>query len=129
MDKDNKPCWLYVDGEVVSSFKEEYTKMQSKDFQQKETATSSCLYSMICEENYPDDLMIQVIKYVNPCEDIIIKKILLLFWEVIDKKNRSKPTELKSEFLLVCNGLRKDLVHPNEVTFNIFFMLFLFNFF
>ena len=120
MDKDSKPCWLYVDGEVVSSFKEEYTEMQSKDFNKKEIAVSNCLYSMINEENYPDDLMIQVIKYVNPCEDILIKKILLLFWEVIDKKNRSKPNELKSEFLLVCNGLRKDLVHPNEVIFIIF---------
>jgi vesicle coat complex subunit len=70
---------------------------------------------MIVEESYPDNLMINAIKYVNPCEDNNIKKKLLLFWEVIEKRDKAKPTELNIVFLLVCNGLRKDLTHPNEV--------------
>lgn len=115
MEKESKPCWLYVDGQVLSSYKDQFAKMESKDFNEKEKAISNCLYSMLVEETYPDDLMIQAIKFVNPCEDINIKKLLLLFWEVIEKRNRTKPSELKSEFLLVCNGLRKDLTHPNEV--------------
>lgn len=114
---DSKPCWLYIDGNVLSSYKDQYSKMQSKEMNDKEKSIRRCLESMIVEENYPDDLMIQVIKYVNPCESVDIKKILLLFWEIIEKRNKSKPTELKSEFLLVCNGIRKDLMHPNEVRF------------
>lgn len=121
MEKENKPCWIYVDGNVLSSYKNQFTKMESRNFRDKESAITSCLYSMIVEETYPDDLMIQAIKHVNPCEDIDIKKVLFLFWEVIEKKNKQKPTELKSEFLLVCNGLRKDLTHPNEVS-NVFFI-------
>ncbi len=115
MDKESKTCWLYIDGPVLSSYNEQFKNMENKDIKVKETAISNCLYSMIVEESYPDNLMINAIKYVNPCEDNNIKKKLLLFWEVIEKRDKAKPTELKSEFLLVCNGLRKDLTHPNEV--------------
>ena len=111
---ESKNCWLYVDGQPVTSYKNQYVKMQSKELSDKEEAITNCLYSMIVEENYPDDLMIQAIKFVNPVEDTEIKKLLLLFWEIIEKKDRQKTSELKSEFLLVCNGLRKDLTHPNE---------------
>lgn len=112
-DTDTKPCWLYVDGQVTS-YNDPLSKMQSKDIRDKEKAINTCLTSMLVDDNYPDTLMIQTIKYVNPCEDLSIKKSLLLFWEVIEKKNKQKPTELKSEFLLVCNSIRKDLTHPNE---------------
>lgn len=116
MENDNKPCWLYVDGPILNSYSEQYKKMQSKDFNEKEEAIQNCLYSMIVDDTYPDDLMIQAIKFVNPVEDVKIKKLIMLFWEIIEKKNKQKPTELKSEFLLVCNSLRKDLTHPNEVS-------------
>lgn len=110
---ESKSCWLYVDGQVTP-YTEPLNKMQNKDFSIKQSALTTCLYSMIADDSYPDNLMIQAIKYVNPCDDLEIKKLLLLFWEVIEKHNKQKPTELKSEFLLVCNSIRKDLTSPNE---------------
>ena len=41
-----------------------------------------------------------------------LKKILLFYWEVIEKTNPNG--SLKDEMILVCNSLRKDLLHPNE---------------
>jgi len=41
-----------------------------------------------------------------------LKKILLFYWEVIEKTNPNGG--LKDEMILVCNSLRKDLLHPNE---------------
>lgn len=41
-----------------------------------------------------------------------IKKVLLYYWEIIEKV---KPDgELRDEMILVCNSIRKDLLHPNE---------------
>jgi len=41
-----------------------------------------------------------------------LKKILLFYWEVIEKTHANG--SLKEEMILVCNSLRKDLLHPNE---------------
>ena len=41
-----------------------------------------------------------------------LKKILLFYWEVIEKVNANG--KLKDEMILVCNSLRNDLLHPNE---------------
>jgi coatomer subunit beta len=39
-------------------------------------------------------------------------KLLFLFWEVIEKTQANG--KIREEFILVCNSLRKDLIHPNE---------------
>ena len=110
---EEKPCWLYVDGEPCS-YNEPMNKMQSKDIDEKKLAVQTCLYSMIVDAVYPDNLMIQAIKYVNTCDDVEIKKVLLLFWEVIEKHKKDDTDEVRSEFLLVYNSIRKDLTSPNE---------------
>lgn len=45
-------------------------------------------------------------------ESHLLKKILLFYWEVIEKVNSNGV--LKDEMILVCNSLRNDLLHPNE---------------
>lgn len=114
LDNDKKPCWIYVDGQSLNSFKDSMTKMRSKDLLDKEESLRNILYSIIVEESYPDDLMISAIKDLNIVDSIEIKKLLYIFWEVIGKTDKSKPGQLRSEFLLVCNALRKDLTSHNE---------------
>lgn len=116
MQQDNnqeKPCWIYIDSEV-SSYADAIQKMTSKLIKDKETALFTCLKSMLTQDSYPDNLMIQAINHVNPCDNVTIKKMLLIFWEVIEKKDKQNPSELKQEFILVCNSIRKDLTSPNE---------------
>jgi coatomer subunit beta len=53
-----------------------------------------------------------VIRYVEPTEFKPLKKLLLYFWEVVEKKD--KAGKLLPEMYLICNFLRKDLSHFNE---------------
>ena len=59
-------------------------------------------------------MVIQVITYLVPVlkDSLQIRKLLLLYWEVVDKVNPDgSPRE---EILLACNGLRNDLLGHNE---------------
>ena len=56
--------------------------------------------------------LMHVIRYTVTSEDHKVKKLLQLFWEIVDKTHANG--ELKEEMLLVCNALRNDLMSPNE---------------
>ena len=107
-----KPCYLYIDEEPITSYRDVIKKISSKEIPEKEEALKEILGSMVNDDNYPQDLMINVIHHLTIVDDINIKKLLFLFWEVIDKH---KPDgSMKDEIILVCNGIRKDLDSPNE---------------
>ena len=107
-----KPCYLYIDEEPLSSYRDVLKKISSKVISDKQDALKTVLGSMVNDDNYPEDLMINVIHHLTIVDDIKIKKMLFLFWEVIDKH---KPDgTMKDEIILLCNGIRKDLDSPNE---------------
>ena len=107
-----KPCYLYIDEEPLSSYRDVLKKISSKVIPDKQDALKTVLGSMVNDDNYPEDLMINVIHHLTIVDDIKIKKMLFLFWEVIDKH---KPDgTMKDEIILLCNGIRKDLDSPNE---------------
>lgn len=62
-------------------------------------------------ERLPGLLMI-IIRFVLPLQDHTIKKLLLIFWEIVPKT--SPDGKLLQEMILVCDAYRKDLQHPNE---------------
>ena len=111
-NKNDKPCYIYIDQEPLTSYREVQKKISSKDIPEKIKGLTEVLGSMINDENYPSDLMMSAIHHLSIVDDINLKKILFLFWEVIEKKNPDG--KIKDEFILVCNGLRKDLESPNE---------------
>ena len=59
-----------------------------------------------------NQLIMTVIKYIVPQEDHTLKKLLLYFWEVVEKTDSSG--KLLPEMILLCSFLRSDLQHPNE---------------
>ena len=63
------------------------------------------------EKMSPMVLMV-VIRFVMPSQDHMIKKLLLIFWEVVPKY--TPDGKLMQEMILVCDAYRKDLQHPNE---------------
>lgn len=63
------------------------------------------------DENYPR-LIMPVLTNLQQLQDHEIKKILFLYWEVIEKTNVDGT--LKEELILACNAIRKDLLSPNE---------------
>jgi coatomer subunit beta len=63
------------------------------------------------DDNYPRMIM-TVLSNLMHTQDHEIKKILFLYWEVIEKTNLDGT--LKEELILACNALRTDLLSPNE---------------
>jgi len=55
----------------------------------------------------------QIIKFCLRSKSHEIKKLLQIYWEVLDKKDLNSG-KLKPEMILVCNHLLNDLKHPNE---------------
>ncbi|EFA81222.1 coatomer protein complex beta subunit [Heterostelium album PN500] len=107
-----KPCTILVhydkgDPPQVNEFKQTF---EHGTIEQKiETLKKVILYT-VNGEPIPQ-LLMPIILYVMPSRDHYIKKLLLIYWEVIEKTHLGK---LKSEMILVCNSLLQDLTHPNE---------------
>ncbi|OXB80514.1 UNVERIFIED_CONTAM: hypothetical protein H355_016304 [Colinus virginianus] len=57
-------------------------------------------------------LLMTIIRFVLPLQDHTIKKLLLVFWEIVPKT--TPDGRLLQEMILVCDAYRKDLQHPNE---------------
>ncbi|UYV80449.1 COPB1 [Cordylochernes scorpioides] len=66
---------------------------------------------MLNGERLPS-LLMTIMRYVLPNQDHTIKKLLLIFWEIVPKT--SPDGKLLHEMILVCDAYRKDLQHPNE---------------
>ncbi|VDP45927.1 unnamed protein product [Schistosoma margrebowiei] len=101
----------------LSSEAKTYTEQKLKDDLQnsndnvKREALKELIRLIINGEKFPN-LLMTVIRFVMPSQDHMIKKLLLLFWEVVPKY--SSDGKLLHEMILVCDAYRKDLQHPNE---------------
>ncbi|OHT10642.1 Adaptin N terminal region family protein [Tritrichomonas foetus] len=63
-------------------------------------------------ESPPESVLMKTIQYTATSKNHIIKKHLFLYYEIVDTRDRKG--NLKSEFLLICDALRNDLIHPNQ---------------
>lgn len=63
-------------------------------------------------EKFPPSMLMTIIRYILPDQDHQLKKMLLIFWEIVPK--RGPDGKLLHEMILVCDAYRKDLQHPNE---------------
>ena len=63
------------------------------------------------DDNYPR-LLMPVLTNLQLLQDHEIKKLLFLYWEIVEKTNLDG--SVKDEMILACNALRKDLLSPNE---------------
>ena len=59
-------------------------------------------------------LLMAVIRFILPHEDNQLRKLCLIFLEVVDKTDASG--KMLPEMILVCNMIRNELIHPNEYT-------------
>ena len=69
------------------------------------------MYQLLNGEKMPSILM-TIIRFVLPLQDHTIKKLLLIFWEIVPKTGSDG--KLLQEMILVCDAYRKDLEHANE---------------
>ena len=74
------------------------------DIRTKTEALKKCIHSILSGEKIPGILM-TVIRFVLPLQDHTIKKLLLIFWEIVPKT--LPDGKLMQEMILVCDAYRK----------------------
>lgn len=67
---------------------------------------------MLYGDKISPSILISVIRFILPHQNNVIRKHLLIFWELFPKV--SQDNKLLPEMILVCDAYRKDLQHPNE---------------
>ncbi|KAG5244510.1 coatmer beta family protein [Salix suchowensis] len=85
--------------------------LEGSDVSAKIDAMKKAISLLLNGETLPQ-LFITIVRYVLPSEDHTVQKLLLLYLEIIDKKD-AKGTVLP-EMILICQNLRNNLQHPNE---------------
>ena len=82
------------------------------DNKSKAEALKRLIIQTLNGEKFSPTMAIHVIKYLLPTNDHVIKKLLLVYWEIVPKVDEEG--KLRHEMILVCDAYRRDLQHPNE---------------
>ncbi|XAR63849.1 hypothetical protein NMG60_11023969 [Bertholletia excelsa] len=85
--------------------------LEGSDIPAKIDALKKAIMLLLNGETIPQ-LFITVIRYVLPSEDHTIQKLLLLYFEIIDKTDAKG--KVLHEMILICQNLLNNLNHPNE---------------
>jgi len=108
------PCYTFInqsaDSEAVTETKLK-EDLENGDIPAKTSALKKVMYQLLNGEKMPSILM-TIIRFVLPLQDHTIKKLLLIFWEIVPKTGSDG--KLLQEMILVCDAYRKDLEHANE---------------
>lgn len=99
------------DRDGTTKYEDLVSKLEGTDVLNKTDALKEIILSTISGQALPK-LMMPVIKFCINTRDHVLKKLLLMYWEVVDKTGPKG--NLLPEMILVCNALRNDLQHPNE---------------
>jgi len=86
-------------------------QLEMGTMKEKTEALKSVILLMLNGESLPQ-LLMTVIRFVMPQDDHQLKKLLLTYWEIVDKTNSEG--KLLPEFILVVNAIRNDVNHANE---------------
>jgi coatomer subunit beta len=85
--------------------------LENSDVQIKTAAVKNLIMLMLQGEKFPR-LLMTVIRFCINTQDHTLKKLLMLYWEIVPKHDSSGV--LLPEMILVCNAIMMDLNHPNE---------------
>ncbi|XP_018307712.1 coatomer subunit beta [Mycetomoellerius zeteki] len=109
-----QPCYTLIN---IPTDTEPLNELQLKQdlekgsVQSKIDALKKTIHMILSGERLPG-LLMTIIRFVLPLQNHTIKKLLLIFWEIVPKT--SADGKLLQEMILVCDAYRKDLQHPNE---------------
>ncbi|VAH60453.1 unnamed protein product [Triticum turgidum subsp. durum] len=109
----DKPSTLLVhfDKGSAAMANEIKADLEGSDVAAKVEAMKRAVMLLLNGETLPT-LFITIVRYVLPSEDHTIQKLLLLYLEIIDKRDAAG--RVLPEMILICQNLRNNLQHPNE---------------
>lgn len=109
-----QPCYTLInvpfDNEPLNELQLKQD-LEKGDVPTKIEALKKTIHMILNGERLPG-LLMTIIRFVLPHQEHMIKKLLLIFWEIVPKT--SADGKLLQEMILVCDAYRKDLQHPNE---------------
>ncbi|KAH8408911.1 hypothetical protein KR009_003733 [Drosophila setifemur] len=107
------PCYTIINSPDLEVPNEMQLKqdLEKGDTNVKIDTLKKVIKLLLNGERYPG-LIMTIIRFVLPVQNHTIKKLLLIFWEIVPKT--SADGKLLQEMILVCDAYRKDLQHPNE---------------
>ncbi|KAL6265606.1 coatomer subunit beta [Pogonomyrmex barbatus] len=109
-----QPCYTLIniptDTEPLNELQLKHD-LEKGNVQTKIDALKKTIHMILSGERLPG-LLMTIIRFVLPLQNHTIKKLLLIFWEIVPKT--SADGKLLQEMILVCDAYRKDLQHPNE---------------
>lgn len=106
-----KSCTMLVHFDKPASANELKDAFEGNDNAAKVSAMKKLVISMLNGEQLPG-LFITIVRYVLPCDDHNVQKLLLLYLETIEKT--TPDGKILPEMILICQNLRNNLQHPNE---------------
>jgi len=101
-----------LDSESTPKMGDLSTSLEKGSEEEKVGALKAIIHCMISGIDM-SRLTMQIIKFCLNSKSHEIKKLLQIYWEVLDKKDVASG-KLKPEMILVCNHLLNDLKHANE---------------
>ncbi|XP_047086672.1 coatomer subunit beta-2-like [Lolium rigidum] len=109
----DKPCTLMIHFEKGSAAMANAinSDLEGSDVAAKTEAMKRAVMLLLNGETLPK-LFLTVVRYVLPSEDHTVQKLMLLYLEIIHK--RDPAGRVLPEMILVCQKLRHNLRHPNE---------------
>jgi coatomer subunit beta len=100
------PCYTLISGaedEELMSEQDMKNAFEKGNLDQKVLGLKHCIKGMLKGEKYPMLLMF-IIRFLLPMKDHIIKKLLLIYFEIVPKTAEGK---LLPQMILVCDAYRK----------------------
>ncbi|CAG0920012.1 unnamed protein product [Notodromas monacha] len=110
-----QPCYTLINSSIDGEQGNDMLlkqDLEKGDNRTKTFALKKAIRQLLAGDRLPAGMLMTIIRFVLPSQDHVIKKLLLIFWEVVPKT--TSDGKLVSEMILVCDAFRKDLQHPNE---------------
>ncbi|KAL9694462.1 hypothetical protein quinque_013747 [Culex quinquefasciatus] len=113
MSLSEAPCYTIINAQETEPYNEMQLKMdlEKGELNVKIDTLKRVIQLLLNGERLPS-LLMTIIRFVLPLQNHTIKKLLLIYWEIVPKT--SPDGKLLQEMILVCDAYRKDLQHPNE---------------
>uniref|UniRef100_A0A182TUN0 Coatomer subunit beta n=1 Tax=Anopheles melas TaxID=34690 RepID=A0A182TUN0_9DIPT len=106
-------CYTIINPPEIELYNEMQIKqdLEKGEVNVKIETMKKVIQLMLQGERLPN-LLMTIIRFVLPLQNHTLKKLLLIYWEIVPKT--SPDGKLLQEMILVCDAYRKDLQHPNE---------------
>ncbi|KAL6250981.1 coatomer subunit beta [Rhinocladiella similis] len=109
---ENSYSLVHLDNTADQPSQQDLKTQLEKGTDETKVDTMRRILTMMLNGDPMPNLLMHIIRFVMPSKSKPLKKLLYFYYEICPKHDANG--KLKQEMILVCNGIRNDLQHPNE---------------